>query len=60
MKITDIRAKNGVIMAPGSVYMPEELGWFRITFTPGEEALKEGLEWLLRSIAEAEAEICGK
>lgn len=40
--------------------MLEELGWFRITFTPGEEALKEGLELLLRSIAEAEAEICVK
>ncbi|PWY63097.1 hypothetical protein BO83DRAFT_421269 [Aspergillus eucalypticola CBS 122712] len=60
LRITDIRANNRVMIALGSVYMPEELGLFRITFTPGKEALGEGLERLLRSIAEAEAEIYGK
>ncbi|GAT18566.1 aspartate aminotransferase [Aspergillus luchuensis] len=58
--ITDIRPKNRVMIALGSVYMPKELGLFRITFIPGTEALGKGLERLLSSIAEAEAEIHGK
>lgn len=48
------------MIALGSVYMPKELGLFRITFIPGTEALGKGLERLLSSIAEAEAEIHGK
>ena len=43
IKITEIYVKNGVMIAPGHVYMAEEFGWFRTTFTVGEEALKEGL-----------------
>lgn len=60
LRITDIRPKNRVMIALGSVYMPKELGLFRITFIPGTEALGKGLERLLSSIAEAEAEIHGK
>lgn len=59
MRITDICAENGVMIAPGSVYMPKELGWFRITFTVGKKALEEGLKRLLRPIKEAEMGTCG-
>lgn len=46
--------KNGVMIAPGHVYMAEEYGWFRITFTVGDDALKEGLKRFLKSIEEVE------
>lgn len=59
MQIADICMRNGVMIAPGNVYMPEEFGWFRITFSLGKEALKEGLNRLEKSLVEAEAEILG-
>ncbi|KAF5554088.1 plp-dependent transferase, partial [Fusarium phyllophilum] len=31
--IADTCQRNGVVIAPGHVYMAEEYGWFRITFT---------------------------
>ncbi|RAH65211.1 pyridoxal phosphate-dependent aminotransferase [Aspergillus aculeatinus CBS 121060] len=43
VKIAETCAKNG------------EFGWFRVTFTVGNEALKEGLERLQMSIREIEA-----
>lgn len=49
--------KNRVMIAPGHVYVPEEYGWFRITFTVGRGALEEGLNRFLASIKEIEAEI---
>ncbi|RJE19305.1 hypothetical protein PHISCL_08362 [Aspergillus sclerotialis] len=59
MKVAEICMKNGVMIAPGNVYMPEELGWFRITFSLGKEALEEGLKRLEKSLVEAKAEIQG-
>jgi bifunctional pyridoxal-dependent enzyme with beta-cystathionase and maltose regulon repressor activities len=44
LKIADICMENGVMIAPGHVYMAEEYGWFRITFTVGQDALEEGLK----------------
>ncbi|KAH0420386.1 aspartate aminotransferase [Colletotrichum camelliae] len=52
LEITDLCARHGVMIAPGSVYMPEEFGWFRVTFSLGKEALKEGLRRFARAIAE--------
>ncbi|KAL3305054.1 cutinase transcription factor 1 beta [Colletotrichum asianum] len=51
LEITDLCARHGVMIAPGSVYMPEEFGWFRVTFSLGKEAL-EGLKRFARAIAE--------
>jgi bifunctional pyridoxal-dependent enzyme with beta-cystathionase and maltose regulon repressor activities len=48
--------ENGVMIAPGHVYVPEEYGWFRITFTVGKEALEEGLNRFLASRREVEVE----
>lgn len=53
----DIVGRRVVVMiAPGHVYVPEEYGWFRITFTVGKEALEEGLNRFLASIKEIEVE----
>ncbi|CAG7919655.1 unnamed protein product [Penicillium olsonii] len=54
VQIADICSKNGVLIAPGSVYVPEELGWFRITFTLQQVALEEGLERVWKSLQEIE------
>ncbi|CAG8093623.1 unnamed protein product [Penicillium salamii] len=54
LQIADICTKNGVLIAPGSVYVPEELGWFRTTFTLQKVALKEGLERVWKSLKEVE------
>lgn len=56
LRIAEICVKNGVMISPGHVYLPEEHGWFRITFTVGKEALEEGLNRFLASIKEIEAE----
>ncbi|KAJ5378116.1 uncharacterized protein N7496_005525 [Penicillium cataractarum] len=56
LRIAEICMKNGVMIAPGHVYVPEEYGWFRITFTVGKEALQEGLERFMASIKQVEAE----
>lgn len=42
------------MIAPGHVYMAEEYGWFRITFTVGQDALEEGLKRFLKSVEEME------
>lgn len=47
---------NGVAIAPGHVYSPEEFGWFRITFTVTREALEEGLIRFLASVEQAKRE----
>lgn len=57
LRIAEICMKNRVMIAPGHVYVPEEYGWFRITFTVGRGALEEGLNRFLASIKEIEAEI---
>lgn len=56
LRIAEICLKNGVMITPGHVYVPEEYGWFRITFTVGKEALEEGLSRFLVSIKEIEVE----
>ncbi|PYI13134.1 PLP-dependent transferase [Aspergillus violaceofuscus CBS 115571] len=55
VKVAEICDKNEVLIAPGHVYVPEEFGWFRVTFTVGKEVLKEGLQRLQMSIEEIEA-----
>ncbi|EXA34374.1 hypothetical protein FOVG_14358 [Fusarium oxysporum f. sp. pisi HDV247] len=52
IKIADKCQKNGVMVAAGHVYMAEEYGWFRLTFTVGKDELKEGLDRLWRSLQE--------
>lgn len=56
MRITDICMRNGVMVAPGNVYMPEGFGWFRVTFTVGKEALVEGSERFWRALGDVEVE----
>lgn len=55
-RVVDVCMKHGVLIAPGHVYVPEEFGWFRITFTVGKEALREGLQRIKASLAEVERE----
>ncbi|KAJ5776381.1 PLP-dependent transferase [Penicillium nucicola] len=50
LDFADLCMKNGLMITPGHVYMSENYGWFRITFTVGREALEEGLKRLLLSI----------
>lgn len=57
IKIADKCQKNGVMVAAGHVYMAEEYGWFRLTFTVGQDALKEGLDRLWRSLQEVRESI---
>ncbi|KAJ5342322.1 hypothetical protein N7541_011446 [Penicillium brevicompactum] len=59
LEIIETCTKNGVLIAPGSVYLPEEYGWFRITFTLQQVALKEGLDRLWKSLQEAELDDLG-
>ncbi|KAK4161058.1 putative 1-aminocyclopropane-1-carboxylate synthase [Cladorrhinum sp. PSN259] len=44
--IFDRCAENKVLLACGSAFSTEELGWFRLTFTANKEALLVGLERL--------------
>lgn len=53
-EIAELCLKNGVMVAPGHVYMSEEYGWFRVTFTLTKEALQAGLQRLWKSIQEIE------
>ena len=55
LKFADVCIENGVMIAPGHVYMSEEYGWFRITFTVGKEALEEGLNRILVSLKKMQA-----
>ncbi|KAF3019788.1 hypothetical protein E8E14_012017 [Neopestalotiopsis sp. 37M] len=40
----------GVMISPGSIYASEEFGWYRVTFTLAEAALREGLNRLKRAL----------
>lgn len=42
------------MIAPGSVYVPENFGWFRVTFTVAEDALRVGLDRLGSALEELE------
>lgn len=59
LRIAETCMKNGVIIAPDHVYVPEEFGWFRVAFTVGKEALGEELNRFLASIEEVEVESQG-
>lgn len=52
----ELCGQNGVMIAPGSLYEAEEFGWFRITFTVGEEALKVALARSLKALEEFKCE----
>jgi Transcriptional regulators containing a DNA-binding HTH domain and an aminotransferase domain (MocR family) and their eukaryotic orthologs len=47
--------KNGVVIALGSNFFTEELGWFRLSFTAVKEALEVGLERIWKTLQEVEA-----
>jgi len=55
-RIVALCASNGVMIAYGTNFFTEELGWFRITFTTRREALLVGLERVWKSVQEAQAE----
>lgn len=40
------------MIAPGSVYAPEEFGWFRFTFSLEKAALEEGLRRFIKAISQ--------
>ncbi|KAK3651451.1 hypothetical protein LTR56_005593 [Elasticomyces elasticus] len=44
--------KNGVTIGRGSRFLSEEAGWFRITFSADEVALRTGLDRIRRSVIE--------
>ncbi|KAK3666140.1 hypothetical protein LTR22_003146 [Elasticomyces elasticus] len=50
--LTDTCLKNGVMIGRGSRFLSEEAGWFRITFSADEEALRIGLDRIGQSISE--------
>lgn len=50
IKVAEICQGNGVMIAPGNIYAPEEFGWFRVTFTVSKDALEEGLNRLWKSL----------
>ncbi|KAK5727556.1 hypothetical protein LTR15_003456 [Elasticomyces elasticus] len=50
--LADTCLKNGVMVARGSRFHSEEAGWFRITFSADEEALRTGLDRIGSSLAE--------
>ncbi|KAE8376633.1 PLP-dependent transferase [Aspergillus bertholletiae] len=56
LRVADICARNGLMVAPGSIYKAEEFGWFRLTFTVGKDALEEGLRRFAKSLEAAELE----
>ena len=47
---------SGVGLGLGSWYSAEEPGWFRISFTVEKDSLQTGLERLLNTLREVEAE----
>ncbi|EMC97585.1 hypothetical protein BAUCODRAFT_107204 [Baudoinia panamericana UAMH 10762] len=48
--ITEECLKAGVMVAKGTNFVPEELGWFRLTFSTQKEVLEEGLRRLTESL----------
>lgn len=46
---------NGVMVAPGSIYLPETQGSCRITFTVDADVLDEGLKRVARAITQIKA-----
>lgn len=47
--------KNGVWVGRGSNFLADRIGWFRVTFTAKEEALKEGLRRIWESLEQFNA-----
>lgn len=58
MRVVDICMKNGVMIGPSNMYMPEEFGWFRITFFLGR-GIRIRVEASWKSLVEAQAESQG-
>ncbi|KAK5685488.1 hypothetical protein LTS10_003567 [Elasticomyces elasticus] len=50
--LADTCLKNGVMVGRGSRFLSEEAGWFRITFSADEVALRTGLDRIRRSVVE--------
>ncbi|KAK5734937.1 hypothetical protein LTR17_008570 [Elasticomyces elasticus] len=50
--LADTCLKNGVMIGRGSRFLSEEAGWFRITFSADEVALRTGLDRIRRSVIE--------
>ncbi|KAK4189482.1 putative 1-aminocyclopropane-1-carboxylate synthase [Podospora australis] len=55
MEICNLLAKHGVLLASGTAFYTEEMGWFRLTFTPTRGALVLGLQRLGRALKELES-----
>ncbi|KAK4973363.1 hypothetical protein LTR42_005348 [Elasticomyces elasticus] len=53
--LADTCLKNGVMIGRGSRFLSEEAGWFRITFSADDEALRIGLDRIDQSIVELSA-----
>ena len=47
-------AENGVVLALGTNFFTEEIGWFRLGYTVAPKALEIGLERLVRTLKEIE------
>lgn len=50
LRVAEIASSNGVLVAPGHIYMSEAAGWFGLTFTVEEGALIEGLARFRKSL----------
>lgn len=50
-RVAAICMENKVFVSPGALYAASEYGWFRITFTLAEDALREGLRRITAEIA---------
>ncbi|KAK4900771.1 hypothetical protein LTR27_001950 [Elasticomyces elasticus] len=50
--LADTCSKSGVMIGRGSRFLSEEAGWFRITFSADEVALRTGLDRIRRSVIE--------
>lgn len=50
--ISEACLSKGVMVAKGSNFLSEELGWFRITFTATEKVLMIGLQRMMEALKE--------
>lgn len=51
-EITEKCLKKGLMVAKGSNFVAEEVGWFRVTFTPADGAFEVGVQRLLNVLSE--------
>ena len=50
--ISEACLSKGVMIAKGSNFLSEELGWFRLTFTANEKVLMVGLQRMVDALKE--------